>query len=261
MPTGKVYPAIYATPFKIESALRAVDQDQETGGLSKNGNSSKQSCRLPGRDGSNYPGTPLSVSHVSPLCTRPVANSKTTRSDRPSRVNSRDRPPVKMQVRSGKEEPSVAESSQTGPRSVSTPVGELSAPPSADQPKLLPTPAQAKSARGVVGKRARRYNRVWCYPGRGTPSAPRTGRTPPVLLLFLLPSDNVQHDLQHGSLITFPKKKKTSETKGNPCTKSTSIPCQLSVSFLFSTKVIRVSDTLISLYSRVEVDGYRDHRA
>ena len=26
------------------------------------------------------------------------------------------------------------------------------------------------------------------------------------LLLFLLPSDNVQHDLQHGSLITFPKK-------------------------------------------------------
>ena len=26
-----------------------------------------------------------------------------------------------------------------------------------------------------------------------------------LLLLFLLPSDNVQHDLQHGSLITFPK--------------------------------------------------------
>ena len=25
------------------------------------------------------------------------------------------------------------------------------------------------------------------------------------LLLFLLPSDNVQHDLQHGLLITFPK--------------------------------------------------------
>ena len=27
----------------------------------------------------------------------------------------------------------------------------------------------------------------------------------PGVLLFLLTSDNVQHDLQHGSLITFPK--------------------------------------------------------
>ena len=32
------------------------------------------------------------------------------------------------------------------------------------------------------------------------------GPTPkPILLLFLLPTDNVQLDLQHGSLITFPK--------------------------------------------------------
>ena len=29
-----------------------------------------------------------------------------------------------------------------------------------------------------------------------------------LLLLFLLPSDNVQHDLQHGPLITFPKEEK-----------------------------------------------------
>ena len=85
-----------------------------------------------------------------------------------------------MQVRSGKEEPSVEDSSQTESKSMSAPVRELSAPPSADQPKLLSTPAQVKSARGVVGERTRKYNRKWCYPGKGTPSAPRTGRTPPV---------------------------------------------------------------------------------
>ena len=45
------------------------------------------------------------------------------------------------------------------------------------------------------------------------------------LLLFPLPSHNVQHDLQHWSLITFLKEEKTSETKGNPCAKSTSPFC------------------------------------
>ena len=33
----------------------------------------------------------------------------------------------------------------------------------------------------------------------------RPDRTRLILLLFLLPSDDVQHDLQHGSLTTFPK--------------------------------------------------------
>ena len=52
-----------------------------------------------------------------------------------------------------------------------------------------------------------------------------------LLLLFLLPSDNAQHDLQHWSPITFPKEE-TSETKGNPRTKSTSLLCQLSACLL-----------------------------
>ena len=148
------------------SSVESTDQDHETRGLlSKNGKSSKQGCRLPGRDGSNYAGTPLTVSQLSPLCTRPVTSGKTTRSDRPSCVNSRHRPPVKMQAPCGKEEPSVAESSQAEPKSMYTPVGEVSAPPSDDQPKLLSTPAQVKSARGVVGTKARKHSRVWCYPG------------------------------------------------------------------------------------------------
>ena len=41
-----------------------------------------------------------------------------------------------------------------------------------------------------------------------------------VVFLFLLPSDNVQHDLQHGSLITFPKEENLGNKKGHPCTKS-----------------------------------------
>ena len=54
------------------------------------------------------------------------------------------------------------------------------------------------------------------------------------LLLFILVSDNVQHDLQHWSLITFPKWKE--ENLGNkrktPCTTSTSLMCQLSACLL-----------------------------
>ena len=34
-----------------------------------------------------------------------------------------------------------------------------------------------------------------------------------LLLLFLLPSDNVRHDLQHGSLINFPERRKPREQK------------------------------------------------
>ena len=179
--TGDSLPEVTRQESSVESALHAGDQDQETGGhMSKNGKSREQSCRLPGRDGSNYPGSPLGVSHVSPLCTRPVTinSSRTTRSDRLICINSRNRPPVKMHVRSGKEEPSLQIVVKLNPGHA--PVGELSAPPSADRPKLLSTPPQVKSARGVVRKRARKYNRGWCYPGRGTPSAPRTGRIPPV---------------------------------------------------------------------------------
>ena len=38
-----------------------------------------------------------------------------------------------------------------------------------------------------------------------------------LLLLFLLPSDNVQHDLQHGSLITFPKEENLGNKKKFYC--------------------------------------------
>lgn len=51
-------------------------------------------------------------------------------------------------------------------------VGELSAPPSADQPKFM-TPRQESSAWRVTGRGLRKRGRVWCYPGKGTPSAPR----------------------------------------------------------------------------------------
>ena len=74
----------------IGSASYAAVQGQETGcNLSVNGNSDiSSSRRLPGRNGSNYPGSPLCVSSVSPLCTRPVVSSihSTALSDRPSCV-------------------------------------------------------------------------------------------------------------------------------------------------------------------------------
>ena len=80
------------------SASHIADHGQEAG------------CNLPedgksgtGRDGSNYPGSQLSTSSGSPLCTRPVVRSirSTTRSDRPNCVASRNKPPVVMKVRSG----------------------------------------------------------------------------------------------------------------------------------------------------------------
>ena len=67
--------------------------------MSMNGKSgSSGSFRLPGRNGTSYPGSPLSTSSVSPLCTRPVVgrSRSTARSDRPSYVASRNRPPVVM---------------------------------------------------------------------------------------------------------------------------------------------------------------------
>ena len=53
-----------------------------------------------------------------------------------------------------------------------------------------------------------------------------------LLLLFLLPSDNVQHDLQHGSLITFPKEENLGNKRKPMHRESTSLPCQLSACLL-----------------------------
>ena len=59
---------------------------------------------------------------------------------------------------------------------MTAPVGESSAPPSADQPKHLRTPFGSKRALGVVSMALN--NRVWCNPGKGTPSAPRNALAP-----------------------------------------------------------------------------------
>ena len=97
------------------------------------------SFRLPGRNGSNYPGSPLSISSVSPLGTRPAVGTSrsTARCDRPSCVASRYRPPVVKQLRSGIGEPSAAVSCYAGSESMASTAGELSAPPLADQPNFF----------------------------------------------------------------------------------------------------------------------------
>ena len=144
-----------------------------------NGKSGNTNNRLLGRNGSNYPGSLLSVQFVLPLCTRPVDSRVTARPGRPNGTINRIRPPVTTQVRSGREDPSVAARSHTGSESMSATVGEESAPPSVEHPTLLSTPCKYTSARGVAGKGTKNRERVWCYPGRGTPSAPRAGQALP----------------------------------------------------------------------------------
>ena len=140
----------------VGSVEHAADHDQEMDcSLSMNGKSGEKNFPPPGRNGSNCPGTPLRASSGSPLRTRPVDVGSTTRPDRPNGIGDRIRPPVIMQVRSGRHRLSVAGSSHTETRSMSTPVGEMRVPPSADQPKSVTTPAQNRSARGVVGKESK----------------------------------------------------------------------------------------------------------
>ena len=67
----------------------------------------------------------MSVSSASPLC---------------ARLDHRNKSPVKTRVRSGRDEPTVAANSYTEFESMLITVREISAPPSADQPKSLTTP-------------------------------------------------------------------------------------------------------------------------
>ena len=76
-----------------------------------------------------------------------------------------------MQVRSGIGEPSaIAASSYAEFEPMTAPVGELSAPPSADQPKHLTTPSGSKRALGVISMASKK--RVDVTQVR-VPSAPR----------------------------------------------------------------------------------------
>ena len=82
-----------------------------------------------------------------------------------------------MQVRSGIGEPgATAASSFAEFEPLTATVGELSAPPSADQPKHLTTPSGTKRALGAISMASNK--RVWRYPGKGTPSAPRKRLAP-----------------------------------------------------------------------------------
>ena len=137
------------------SASHSAVRGQEAGYyLPENGKSGiPGSFCLPSRDGSSYPGLQLNTSSASPLCTRPVVgrSRSTARSDRPNCVASRNRSPVVMQVRSGIGEPSaIAASSYTEFEPMTATVGELGAPPSADQPKHLTTLSGSKRALGVI---------------------------------------------------------------------------------------------------------------
>ena len=155
-----------------------------------NGKSGKTNNRIFGRNGNNYPGSLLSVHSVLRLCTRPVVSGVTARPGRPNGAVNRIRPPVTTQVRRGREEPSVAASSHTVSKSMSATVGEKSAPPSVDHPKLLSTPFQYTSAQGVAGKGIKDQERVWCYPGRGAPDAPCAGQALPASVGDVLVSRN-----------------------------------------------------------------------
>ena len=151
------------------SASHSAARGQEAGcNLPENGKSGiSGSFCLPGRDGSSYPGSQLSTSSASPLCTRPVVcrNRSTARSDRPNCVASRNRPPVVMQVRSGIGEPSaIAASSYAEFDPMTAIIGEASAPPSADQLKHFTAPSGSKRTLGVV--RMASNKGVWCYPVR-----------------------------------------------------------------------------------------------
>ena len=153
---GPSGPAATSQFSSVGSVLHDAAPGQEAGcNLSMNGKSGNTNNRLLRRNGSNYPGSLLSVHSVSPLCTRPVVSSVTARPGRPNSAINRIRPPVTTQVRSGREEPSVAASSHTVSESMSATVEEKSAPPSVDHPKLLSTPFQYTSARELQEKELR----------------------------------------------------------------------------------------------------------
>ena len=84
-----------------------------------------------------------------------------------------------MRVRSGEVKPSVAADSVAEFESISIAVGEVSAPPLADQPNLERYYDQMISARVLPGRDMRRPKRVWFWPGKGTPSGAHVKQTPP----------------------------------------------------------------------------------
>ena len=76
-----------------------------------------------------------------------------------------------MHLRSGIGEPSaIAASSYAEFEPLTATIGKLTAPPSADQPKHSTNPLWSKRALGVISISSNK--RVWCYAGKGTPSAP-----------------------------------------------------------------------------------------
>ena len=91
---------------------------------------------------------------------------------------------------------------------MSATVGEENAPPSFDHPKLLSTPYQYTSARGVAGKITNNRERVWSYPGRGTPSAPRAGQALPTSV-----GDTLVNRIEGGNLATRQRVRVPIETK------------------------------------------------
>ena len=142
-----------------EFSLHVADRSQETGcNRSENGKRGvTHFSHLPGQIGSKYPVSPShATAVVTPLCTRPVVGKRAARSDRPSRVDFRNRPPVAMRVRSGPVTPSVSVDSHTESEPMSVTVGDRSVPPSIGQPKNLTTPNKERCARGVLGKKLRR---------------------------------------------------------------------------------------------------------
>ena len=183
------------------SASHTAGLGQEAGCyLPVNGKSGREiNCRLLESDVSDYPGPPLSVCSLSPLCTLPVidSSSEIARSDRPNRIKNRIiRPLDEMRVRSGKNKPSVAVNGYTVSESISNTVGDNCAPPSADQPKFEITPGKEKSARGVIGRKSRRQIQVWCYPGKGTPNAPRPALAAPTLVGITPTGKNEMQNLE-----------------------------------------------------------------
>ena len=79
-----------------------------------------------------------------------------------------------MRARSGIDEPSIVVNSHTVYESTPVSARDRSAPPSADQPRILTTPTQERSARGVSRRALGKHQQVPCYkPGNSTRSASR----------------------------------------------------------------------------------------
>lgn len=127
-------PATVQQGISVGTALHASVSGQEAG-CHLEGGGTDFSC-LPGRDGSNYPGSPLGIYYVCSLFTQPAARKTMSSGGRPSGMDYRNRAPEKVRVRSGDVKPSVAANSETEFESASMAVGEASAPPLADRPKL-----------------------------------------------------------------------------------------------------------------------------